>query len=113
MTVREHLIAASRMGELGALADLNGPPLPLGCDHAWRMFWRLARTRDVGQAGILPIKHTEIRAFQRNTGTRLAPLDVLLIEEADDAFIAEFRERTKATVDDDTKALTDQFEDDD
>lgn len=70
------------------LDDLVGPPMPPVAVRAWQVFADLSGTRSGGMGGIAAISYTEMVAYQTMTGTRLTPLDVALVREADGAFLA-------------------------
>lgn len=69
------------------LDDLVGPPLPPVAEVAWRVFGEVSATRTSGMGGIGAITYTELLAYQTLTDTRLTPLDVLLVREADQVFV--------------------------
>jgi len=80
-----------------ALDDLIGPPLPPLAERAWAVFGQLNGTRASGMQGVAPITFTELAAFQDVTGTRLTPLDVALVREADAVFVQIALQRMKPT----------------
>lgn len=78
------------------LDDLVGPPLPPAAERAWQIFAELNGTRSSGLHGIGAITYTELHAYQLVTHTRLTPLDVALIREADGAFLHHAAQRMKS-----------------
>ena len=92
MTLRAHMAAvALQIPE--AAEELFGPPLPPYTESAWGLFWELNATRGSSSAGLQPITHTEMRAYQHNMQRRLTPLDIRLVREADEALLSETRAR--------------------
>jgi len=82
--------ARSPVARARYLAELETPAFPAALGYLWQAYLRLARRRGSGASGANPIAFTEIEAFQRLTGQRLAPWEVALIEELDDMQRAEF-----------------------
>lgn len=80
-------------GDAQAMSDLLGPGLPPYTERAWEVFNALSATRGAGAHGPLGITHAEIRAYQQNLRTRLTPMDIQLVREADSAFMAEIADR--------------------
>jgi hypothetical protein len=66
-------------------AELETPPLPLELDHVWNAFCRLHARRRSGFSAE-PIAWSDLDAFIRLTGVRLAPFDIQLIEMLDDLY---------------------------
>jgi hypothetical protein len=96
-TERQHLAGIALVME-DARAELIGPLAPPHTEHGWWLFLDLHTTRGVSMVGLLPITYQEIDAYQRLTRHRLTPLDVLLIREADAAFLEEMRLRQPTKV---------------
>lgn len=69
-------------------AELACPPFPDALSHVWSAFCRLSGRRTVGMAAN-PITWSDIDAFVRLSGVRLAPWEIRLIEELDDLYRAE------------------------
>lgn len=77
------------------LDDIVGPPMPPLADRAWAVFGQLSGTRSSGMGGIGAITYTEMAAYQALTGTRLTPLDVAFVREADAVFLSYAMQRMK------------------
>lgn len=69
--------------------ELAVPPFPEALKYLWRTFGRMrARAGSTG-FGRAPISFAEIDAFVRQTGFRLAPWEVEILEALDDLHLAE------------------------
>jgi hypothetical protein len=66
-------------------AELETPPFPFELEHVWPAFCRLNARRQSGFS-IEPIAWSDLDAFIRLTGVRLAPWEIQLIEMLDDLF---------------------------
>jgi hypothetical protein len=66
-------------------AKLETPPFPFEIEHVWTAFCRLHARRRSGFSAE-PIAWSDLDAFIRLTGVRLAPFEVQLIEMLDDLF---------------------------
>jgi hypothetical protein len=66
-------------------AELETPPLPLELEHVWYSFCRLNARRRSGFSAE-PIAWSDLDAFTRLTGARLAPFEIQLIEMLDDLY---------------------------
>jgi hypothetical protein len=69
-------------------ADLALPPFPKALAYIWRAYFRLRRRTAGGFAGPNPIGWQDIDAFSRQTGLRLAPWEIDLLETLDDLYLA-------------------------
>lgn len=94
------------------LNDLVGPPLPPVAERAWQVFGELSGTRASGMGGIGAITYAELLAYQTLTATRLTPLDVALVREADAVFLQFALRRIKDARADTGSALTDDEQED-
>lgn len=77
--------------------ELALPPFPNELDYLWRAFQRLRRRSGGAGLGPAPLTLAEIEAFQRLAGLRLAPWEVELLEDLDDALLAAI-EQARETV---------------
>lgn len=68
-------------------AELEVPPMPLSLGYLMEAFNRLRRR----QPGDRPLGWTDIDAFCRRAGLRLAPWEVELVERLDDAWLQSTR----------------------
>lgn len=64
------------------------PPFPMALAYLWNAYWRMRRRKGAGMSGHAPIEWPDIDAFVRLGGERLAPWEVEIIEQLDDAFLA-------------------------
>lgn len=65
------------------------PELPPAVAYLWRAFTRIRRRRGGNGFSASPIEWGDIDAFMRLSGVRLAPWEVEVIEDLDDAWLAE------------------------
>lgn len=86
----EGLIQRARNAERRAefQAELECPPLPEALAYLWQTFCRLHARRASGFS-VNPISWSDIDAFMRRAGVRLAPWEVRIIEQIDDAYLSE------------------------
>ena len=63
------------------------PPFPKALAYLWRAYFRLRRRMAGGFAGPNPIGWQDIDAFVRQSGLRLAPWELDLIEALDDLYL--------------------------
>jgi len=77
-------------------AELHGAPLPPAAAYLWGTFLRLHTRRGNNGFGVLPLSWSEIDAFCRLSGVRLAPWEVEIVEALDDAYMAEQVKDAKA-----------------
>lgn len=89
--LRKRTRNAARRLELDA--ELAVPPMPEALAYLWQAFLRLSGRRAVNGFAVAPISWSDIDAFVRYSGLRLAPWEVRLIEELDDLFRAEHSKR--------------------
>jgi hypothetical protein len=68
-------LAAAR-GNADARRKLEGPDFPEHMAHLWEWVRDLHGRSGVGMAGLAPLSHQEIEAWQRLTGIVLEPLEV-------------------------------------
>ena len=85
--VLEGLLERTRKPERRAEleAKLETPPFPFELEHVWTAFCRLHARRRSGFSAE-PIAWSDLDAFIRLTGVRLAPFEIQLIEMLDDLF---------------------------
>jgi hypothetical protein len=67
-------------------AELAVPSLPMALAYLWHAYRRLRRRKGSG-FGPGPIEWPDIDAFLRLSGETLAPWEIEVIEELDDAFL--------------------------
>lgn len=86
----EGLIERSRNADRRAEfeAELECPPFPDALTYLWQAFCRLHARRGAGFS-VSPLSWSEIDAFIRRAGVRLAPWEIRIIEQIDDAYLAE------------------------
>lgn len=77
-------------------AELFCPPLPRELTYLWNVFLRLSNRRGSNGFDIDPIGWTEIDAFIRLSGLRLAPWEIALIEMLDDLYRSQRAKALKA-----------------
>jgi len=65
------------------------PELPPAVAYLWRTFMRIRRRRGGNGFSASPIEWSDIDAFMRLSGVRLAPWEVEVIEDLDDAWLAQ------------------------
>lgn len=70
-------------------SELFCPPPPAALNYVWRAFLRLHGRRGSNGFGPNPISWPDIDAFVRQSGMRLAPWEIEIIEELDDLFRSE------------------------
>jgi hypothetical protein len=63
------------------------PPFPRPAHYLWRAYFRLRRRMAGGFAGPNPIGWQDIDAFVRQSGLRLAPWELDVIEALDDLYL--------------------------
>jgi len=63
------------------------PEFPRAMGYLWRVYHRLRRRIAVGFTGLNPIGWQDIDAFVRQTGFRLAPWEIEVLEAIDDALL--------------------------
>jgi hypothetical protein len=63
------------------------PPFPKVLAYVWRAYFRMRRRMAGGFAGPNPIGWQDIDAFVRQSGLRLAPWELNLIEAIDDLYL--------------------------
>ncbi|MGX9145944.1 phage tail assembly chaperone [Mesorhizobium sp. 128a] len=66
-------------------AELACPPMPEAMDYLWRAFARLSNRRGAGGMW----SWSDLDAFNRLAGLRLAPWEVDIIERLDRAYLVE------------------------
>lgn len=66
----------------------NAPSCPAGFAQLWRDFLALHSTRAAGMGGAMRITWSEIDAYQRVNGIRLAAWEIEAIRRADGEFMA-------------------------
>jgi hypothetical protein len=69
------------------LAELACPPLPEALIYLWHAFCRLSARRGSGFS-VSPISWSDIDAFVRNAGMKLAPWEIRILEDIDDLYRA-------------------------
>lgn len=86
---REHLEALARMGDQGAVYELeNIPELPPLAAHIWSAFMDLCRTRQSAGMGPASLSRLEIRLFEQDEGMTFDPWERKLILSVDRAWLA-------------------------
>lgn len=75
-SIRETLAKGASNGDPNAIARLAGPPLPETLVYLWRWYLELRAVQHSGLNGPEPINHTQLLAWQQNTGRSLAPWEV-------------------------------------
>jgi hypothetical protein len=68
-------------------AELECPPFPQAAERAWGVWHRLRTRRGPGATGPAPITWTDIDAFLRVTGNRLASPEIGFVEIIDNAYL--------------------------
>lgn len=63
------------------------PPFPRALSYLWEAYLRLRRRTAAGAGGREPIGWEALDAFNRNSGLRLRPWEVRLLEQLDDIFL--------------------------
>ncbi len=75
---------------------LDAPRCPEGCSELWAIFRELHSCRGSSGFGPLKITFADLDAYQRVSGTRLAPWELDAIRRADNAFLKDWAERQPA-----------------
>lgn len=70
-------------------AELAGDVMPVELRYLFRSYWRIRRRKGGNGFGPSPIEWPDIDAFLRHSRVALAPWEVEIIEELDDAFMIE------------------------
>ena len=76
---------AERVAEIEA--ELAVPPFPKETAYIWQAYLRLRRRMAGGFAGPNPVGWQDIDAFGRQSGLRLHPWEIALIETIDDIYL--------------------------
>lgn len=71
-------------------AELETPPFPIEISHVWSAWTRLRNRKAGGFAGPAPLEWPDIDAFCRRAQPGLTSVDIELIEELDDVYLASF-----------------------
>ncbi|KNY18231.1 hypothetical protein AKG11_03610 [Shinella sp. SUS2] len=64
------------------------PPRPEALDYLWSIYFRIRRRCSSTGLGPARITWPDIDAFVRNSGVRMAPWEIRLIEDLDDAWLS-------------------------
>jgi hypothetical protein len=83
------------------------PPFPLALGYIWKAYLRLRRRKSMGFSGFNKVEWTDIDAFMRRAGIRLAPWEIALVEDLDDIFCREMAEGAEATKSEKARAAKD------
>jgi hypothetical protein len=89
----EHLRAVEERTGVTPKALLDAPPCPEGCEELWRAFGELHACRGSNGFGPNRITYTDLDAFQRVTGVRLARWELAAIRRADRAYLSDWAAR--------------------
>lgn len=76
--------------------ELYLPARPPALDYLWSIYWRLRRRNGGNGFGVTPISWQEIDAYLRHARIVLAPWEVSIIEDLDDAYLASKAKRKPA-----------------
>lgn len=93
-TRREHLQAAAKLGDAGALIELEGPPLPAELEYLWRWYDELAGTAPAGM-GPGTITHQQIESWCRLRRIHLTGLELDWLLHLDTRRLHEMSTRPK------------------
>jgi hypothetical protein len=88
-TVRAHLEAAAKLGDVSALAKLEEPECPESMEYLRDWAYGLHGRSGVGTAGLAPPSYREIDAWARLTGNDPDPLEVEALIVLGDALLSE------------------------
>lgn len=86
--LREHLLSIQRQTGKTPAALANAPSLPVELGQLWADFVDLHSSRGSTGFGPARIMFSDIDAWMRVTGNRLAAWQIAAIRKADDAFMA-------------------------
>lgn len=85
--MRERTQRPERLAEIER--ELTLPPFPAALAYLWSAFNRLRRRKGGNGFAPSPLEWSDIDAFVRHSGARLAPWEIALIEDLDDLWLAE------------------------
>lgn len=75
-SIRGHLQKLARRGDPTATRALEGPAFPEAVDYLWQWARSLHGRCGAGMGGLLPLSHTEIRAWRENMRVEVLPQEV-------------------------------------
>lgn len=87
----DHLLAIERQTGARPQILLDAPPLPAGCEGAWRVFNELHACRASTGFGPARIGFVEIDAYCRVKRMALEPWELDCVQRADRAFLAHWK----------------------
>ncbi|WP_439618446.1 phage tail assembly chaperone [Shinella sp.] len=73
--------------------QLRVPPRPEALDYLWKAYFRIRRRVNSGGFGRAPFGWGDIAAFVQFSGLKLAPWEVDILEDIDDAWLASHVEK--------------------